>query len=214
MPILLYHHVNDGPDRGRYYVSIDNFRAQMHYLYKEGYTTITPAYLADVLTKGGELPPKPVIITFDDGASDVIQNALPIMESYGFVGAFYVVDTYVDTEGMITSADLKDLVSRGWEIGSHTKTHADLTKDHDQLYEELSQSAVDLGSITGVKVVTIAYPFGLMDEVVVGKVAEYRFKAAMGLGTLNTHSLGTIYYLSRREVQDGYDLEQFIALLK
>jgi hypothetical protein len=89
-PILLYHHVSDEYAGNRYYVTTDNFRAQLQALHDWGYTSITISTLVDVLIHGGNLPPRPVVITFDDGNLDIYQNAFPIMHEMGFVGTFYI----------------------------------------------------------------------------------------------------------------------------
>ena len=67
VPILLYHHVNGHTNSDRYQVSIEDFEAQMKTLFDLGYKTIPVSEFLDVLLSGGELPPKSVIITFDDG---------------------------------------------------------------------------------------------------------------------------------------------------
>jgi hypothetical protein len=72
-PILLYHHVADNGNGIRYFVSRDDFRSQMKALHEWGYTTITTSILAQTITSGGDLPGRPVIISFDDGYADVYQ---------------------------------------------------------------------------------------------------------------------------------------------
>ena len=79
-------------------------------------------------------------------------------------------------------------------------------------YEEL-QSRLDLEEALGVPVKTFAYPFGLTNKYVSQSAQDYGYMAAVGLGTSNEHTWGTLYYLSRREVQGDYNLEQFVGLL-
>lgn len=210
-PILLYHHIAMKDDR--YYISPDVFRQQMEILVSLGYTGITVPQLVDVLQHGGELPERPVVITFDDGDLDVYQNAYPILKGLDLVGTFYVVGTRLNSEEVISVDQLKEMTAAGWAIGCHSMTHIDLTLNHDALTYEAGNCKSFLEKEVGVPVVTFAYPYGTMDEFVAGKVAKYGYTSAVGLGTSSNHTWGTLYYLSRLEVQNTYDLVAFKALL-
>ncbi len=210
-PILLYHHIAVKDER--YYVSPDTFRQQMETLISLGYSGITIPQLVEVLQHGGALPERPVVITFDDGDLDVYQNAFPIMQELGLVGTFYVVGTRLDSDEFIQVDQLKEMTDAGWAIGCHSMTHIDLTLNHETLTYEAGVCKSTLEKEVGVTVSTFAYPYGTMDEFVAGKVAKYGYTSAVGLGTSFDHTWGTLYYLSRLEVQNAYDLEAFKALL-
>lgn len=47
-------------------VRVNDFDKHMMWLKEAGYTSITPEQLYDFVSKGTPLPPKPVLITFDD----------------------------------------------------------------------------------------------------------------------------------------------------
>jgi len=210
-PILLYHHIAVKEDR--YYISPDVFRQQMETLVSLGYTGITVPQLVEVLQHGGELPERPVVITFDDGDLDVYQNAYPILQDLGLVATFYVVGTRLNSEDVISVDQLKEMTGAGWAVGCHSMTHIDLTLNHDALTYEAGNCKSLLEKEVGVPVLTFAYPYGTMDEFVAGKVAKYGYTSAVGLGTSSNHTWGTLYYLSRLEVQNSYDLAAFKALL-
>jgi peptidoglycan/xylan/chitin deacetylase (PgdA/CDA1 family) len=210
-PILLYHHIAVKDDR--YYISPDVFRQQMEVLLSLGYTGVTVPKLVEVLQHGGELPARPVAVTFDDGDLDVYQNAFPVMRDLGLVGTFYVVGTRLDSNEFIGVDQLREMAAAGWAIGCHSMTHIDLTLNHESLTYEAGSCKSYLEEAVGAPVNTFAYPFGNMDEVVATKVAKYGYASAVGLGTLSEHSWGTLYYLSRLEVQNSYDLGAFKALL-
>jgi peptidoglycan/xylan/chitin deacetylase (PgdA/CDA1 family) len=210
-PILLYHHIAIKDDR--YYVSPDVFRQQMETLIALGYTGITVPQLVEVLQHGGELPERPVVITFDDGDLDIYQNAYPILKDLGLVATFYIVGSRLNSEEVISVDQLKEMTTAGWAIGCHSMTHIDLTLNHDALTYEAGNCKSFLEKEVGVPVVTFAYPYGTMDEYVAGKVAKYGYTSAVGLGTSYNHTWGTLYYLSRLEVQNSYDLAAFKALL-
>lgn len=212
VPILLYHHVGTSDLNSRYYIAPEVFERQMRQLKNWGCQTITAAQLADVIQHGGGLPERPVVITFDDGDLDVYENAFPILKELGFVATMYVVASYMDQPNFINTDQLKTLAKAGWEIGSHSSNHADLTLNYNLFYQELYQSREIIEAAVGVEVRTFAYPYGRVDPTVLAKTRDYGYTAGMGLGTSTTHSPYTIYYLSRREVQSSYSLEEFSAL--
>lgn len=213
-PILLYHHVNGENTDSRYRVSVPDFRTQMQTLYDEGYTAITISMLVDALIYGGDLPEKPVVITFDDGHQSVYDNAFPIMQAYGFPGVFYIVANRIhDVPEFVNVEQLITMVNAGWEIGSHGYTHLDLTKNHASAAYDIGQSRVDLRAVLGTEINTFAYPFGEVDPFVAQKVNDSGYRAGMGLGESITHTLGNLFYLHRVEVQGGYSLERFIAMV-
>jgi peptidoglycan/xylan/chitin deacetylase (PgdA/CDA1 family) len=213
VPILLYHHISDAQPGNRYYVPVATFEQQMQWLHDHGYTAITVSQLVDVLLKGGPLPARPVAITFDDGNEDVYQNAYPILKRLGYPATSYIIVTWIGAPNVVTMDELKDLIAVGWEIGSHTMNHIDLTKDHSVLNYELVESRDRLEKDLGITVNTVAYPFGATDFEVTDKTASYGYLAGLGLGTSYNQGMSTLYYLSRMEIQSKYDMATFISML-
>ncbi len=214
VPILLYHRIsNDNSADSRYAVSVTDFKDQMEQLRYWGYTSITIKDLVDHINKGNSLPQRPIVITFDDGNLDVYENAFPIMERYGFTGTVYIVANRLNSEGFLQAEELQELLNHGWEVGSHGMTHTELTQNHALVRNEILQSRLDIEDALGIKVFSFAYPFGTLDWYVSSKVFDYGYRAAVGVGNLTNHSYGTVFNLSRREVQGGIDLEAFAELL-
>ena len=213
-PILLYHHVKEDSSTSRYNVSIPDFRTQMQALYDNGYTAITMSMLLDALIKGRDLPEKPVVITFDDGHQSVYDNAFPIMKNFGFPGVFYIVANRInDIKDFVNVEELQTMIEAGWEIGSHSYTHPDLTKNRASAAYEIGQSRIDLQNTLGVEVNTFAYPYGAMDSFVAQKVNDYGYRAGIGLGLSTTHTWNNIFYLNRIEIHGYYSMETFIGLV-
>ena len=104
-----------------------------------------------------------VSFTFDDGYVDVYDVAYPILDSYGYTGTAFVVVNTIGTPGHMTKDQLLSLQSNGWEIGSHTITHQDLTTlDTAGKTEEIMGSKYLL-SIMGFDIRSFASPYGLYD---------------------------------------------------
>ena len=218
--ILLYHRIAEPPSldslAARYYTSSADFQWQMQALKDWGYTTIPISLLVDAIMKGALLPPRPVVISFDDGYESVYENAYPIMQALGFTGIMYIIVDYVGSQGYMDVGQIQEMTANGWEIGSHSMTHPHLPAVHDQINYEAGQSKSRLASEIGVSVETFAYPYGEIDSFVVDKVAEYGYLAAVGLwnpGPQYVQSLDNLYYLSRIEVRNGTDLATFATML-
>ena len=113
---------------------------------------------------------------------------------------------------MLFRSQVQELVAAGWEIGSHSMTHQDLTKGADINYE-IYQSRVHLESLLGVVANTFAYPYGAGNEFVFGKAYQYGYDAAMGLGNGITHYTWTLYYLSRIPVLYAMTIDDLARLL-
>jgi len=214
-PILLYHHISqpDSPTTSTYYIPPEDFEIQMKALRDWGYTSISISQLVEAILHSARLPNRPVVITFDDGNLDVYINAFPIMQKYGFAGVMYIVVNTLHADGYMGVDQIQEMVAAGWEVGSHSMTHAHLNDAHDLLYNEINQSRIELEGALDLTVRSFAYPFGEMDATVSTQVQSYGYTSAVGLGTLWNQSVYNLYYLSRRPVPGGIDLGTFAAYL-
>jgi peptidoglycan/xylan/chitin deacetylase (PgdA/CDA1 family) len=213
VPILLYHHIADDSTGNRYFIPPATFAQQMQWLHDHQYQTITISQLADAIVYGGSIPERSVVITFDDGNEDVFKNALPIMQQYGYVGTAYIVVNYIGAEGFDTSDEINQLITAGWEIGSHTMSHADLTQDEGKLQYEMGDSLIKLNQKFNVPIKSLSYPFGDIDSEVMFYASQAGYSSAVWLGTSSQHNLNDLYSLERMEVRQEYSLNDFIALL-
>ncbi len=123
VPILMFHHIAVSPVGSRYYVPPAKFEDELKLLHNWGYTTISTTMLVQAIEHGASLPPRPLILTFDDANEDNYTNAFPIMEKYGFTGVLYLPYDYIGTPGYLTVDQVKQMAAAGWEVGSHTLTH-------------------------------------------------------------------------------------------
>ncbi|MCU0653483.1 MAG: polysaccharide deacetylase family protein [Candidatus Pacebacteria bacterium] len=101
-----------------------------------------------------------VSLNFDDGWLNTYRNGYPILKTLGLKSTYYVMADALGDTGYMTLAQVKTLQSSGNEIGSHTKTHADLTTlTPEQLTDEVSGSKTWF-TANGINAATFAYPFG------------------------------------------------------
>jgi peptidoglycan/xylan/chitin deacetylase (PgdA/CDA1 family) len=90
--IVMYHYVRD-LERSRFPaikgLSIDRFRRQLDYI-QSHFTFVTVENLIEAIANPGmELPPNPILLTFDDGYSDHFSNVFPLLDARGIQGCFY-----------------------------------------------------------------------------------------------------------------------------
>ncbi len=214
VPILLYHRIGVSPINSQYYVSPEKFEEQMKLLHDWEYTVIPIELLVKAIKKGADLPPRPVIITFDDGDISVYTTAFPIMQKYGLTGVTYIVGNYMGTDGYMTAEQIKELAAAGWEVGSHSRSHRDLTRLEPAVQQvEIVEARRVLQEATGSPVLTFAYPFGFMGETAGSYVHAAGYIAAMGLGFTSDQGKSNLFWLQRRDVKGTYDIKQFAAFL-
>ena len=214
VPILLYHHISDEKQNNRYFVPVSVFSDQMKWLHEHHYQTITLSQLSDLLVNGGEMPKRAVVITFDDGDEDVIANAFPIMQQYGFVGTSFLIVNWINAPGFITTEQVAQISEAGWEIGSHSMNHVDLTQNMNNLQYEIRNSLLQLEQDYSVDVLSFAYPFGEINPDVIGYTSHAGYTGAVGLGESSQHSWSSdLFYMQRIEIRAEYTMDEFIALM-
>ena len=215
IPIILYHRIDLSPIDSRYYVAPEKFGEQMKLLHDWGYTTITTTMLIQAITQGAELPPRPFLITIDDGNLDNYTNAFPIMQKYGFTGVLYLVGNYIGAQDYMNVDQVLEMHSAGWEVGSHSMSHLDLTKlEPDALRIEIIDSREMLEEKLGIPVLTFAYPFGFKNESALDYVKFAGYMGAMGAsGYTPAQGLWNLYYLQRVEIKGSEDAKTFTRFL-
>jgi peptidoglycan/xylan/chitin deacetylase (PgdA/CDA1 family) len=213
VPILLYHHVALHQSENLYYVPPDAFERQMHLLDAWGYQTISVELLVNAIKQGAELPPKPIILTFDDGSETIYTNALPIMQKYNFTGTAYIVFNYVARHSYMNPEQIRGLYNSGWEIGSHSLSHADLTERSERQMDEIVESRRKLEYLLDVPILSFSYPFGAYDEDSVHYAHYAGYIAAMGLADESLQGNKNLFYLNRQAVKGSDDLRTFALLL-
>lgn len=214
VPILLYHHIGFSlKDENTYYVSPETFDQQMNLLYQWGYRTISVEQIVRAIKEGAQLPPKPILLTFDDGSETTYTTALPIMQRYKFTGTSYIVYNYVGLTHYMNADKIRALYMAGWEIGSHGLSHTNLTARPDRQRDEIVQSRPQLESLLGVPVLSFAYPFGAYDSDSLHYVHFAGYIAAMGLGNETLQGNKNLFYLYRLAVKGTEDIRAFASRL-
>ena len=194
--VLNYHQIKNG--NSYLSVHLDDFDAQMNYLVENGYIAITPDALLSALEGELELPPKPVLITFDDGYSDNYENAFPILQKYGLRATIFIIPAFVGKEGYMTWDELREMEENGVTMQSHTLNHIALEElPDDGLRAELLKSKQMLEEKLGHAVDFVAYPTGTYNLHIAGIAREVGYKGAFTIKYGNV-DLGSNFFALER----------------
>jgi peptidoglycan/xylan/chitin deacetylase (PgdA/CDA1 family) len=174
VPILMYHVIAPPIAHAPFpelYVPKTEFSAEMHRLARSGYRAVTLKRVYDYWRTGRPLPPKPIVLSFDDGYRSHYTNALPVLRSLHWPGVLNLELRNERHSWGLSPAHVRALVAAGWELDSHTINHPDLTTlDPAQLRKEVVDSRRLLRSRFHVPVDFFCYPAGRYDAAVIAAV--------------------------------------------
>lgn len=200
VPVLNYHRIDTGI-RHSLVVPPEEFKKQMQYLHDEGYHTITMDELYDYVTKGTELPDKPVLITFDDGYIDNYKYAFPILKEYNMKATLFMITSAFGESRFINVEQLKEMQANGIDIQSHTVNHKDLRNmSLDQARDELIGSKAVLEDRMKHPVRYIAYPGGFSNKDIDRIAEESGYRMAFTVQAGNVEPGQNLFNLPRQAV--------------
>ncbi|MFQ5994994.1 MAG: polysaccharide deacetylase family protein [Acidiferrobacterales bacterium] len=195
IPVLVYHRVVETPptnSRFNIFVTQADLRWQLGALKKRGFQAVT---FRDILN--GARPPKPVMLTFDDGYEDNLEKLLPLLDEHDAKAVVFVLGDRTMTNNAWDMAQgepearlMNDTQVRAChtsgriEIGSHGLLHRRFPKlEAVEVEREVVDSKHVLEDLISDEVVSFAYPYGEYGqrEVAAVRNAGYRF----GIGTSN-----------------------------
>jgi peptidoglycan/xylan/chitin deacetylase (PgdA/CDA1 family) len=151
----------------------------MEELAEHGYLAVRLRDLYEHWRCGRSLPPKPVVISFDDGYRNVYSDALPVLQALGWPAVLYLHLGMLTRPSGVGPAMVREMIEGGWEVESHTLTHPHLTRlSRAALRSELSTSRKMIQSLFGVRGDFFCYPSGRYDARVVAAVRAAGYLAA------------------------------------
>jgi peptidoglycan/xylan/chitin deacetylase (PgdA/CDA1 family) len=194
VPILTYHEISKrpAPTYRHWTVTPDEFSDQMSWLAGKGYTSLNLDQLMECRAGRAPLPPRPVVLTFDDGCQECVDHATAILPQHGFTGVFYLVTGYMGGVStwmkerrnvelpLIDWQTARDLAASGFSCGSHTVSHHRLGElSLAQSREELARSRATLQDRLGQDIVHLSYPYGSFSPDVRTAAAEAGYQTAV-----------------------------------
>lgn len=210
IPVLMYHSIayEKGNDLR---IPQKIFREQMDIIKHDGFTPITLDELYSHFNDEVKLPPKPIVITLDDGYKDNYENALPVLKEFGFKATVFVITCQTDdSTDFMTSKQLKEMQANGIDIECHTVTHPHL-KDlsYDKQLVELRDSKAKLEKMLNKKINYIAYPYGSYNDDTVKLVQSLGYKMAFTTNEGQANKTQGMFTLDRMYISNANDIAHF-----
>lgn len=168
VPVLLYHHVQPDSEAKRLWqeaLSVDSvmFDQQMSYLVTHGYTAISAKQLVDALLLHTSLPPKSIVITFDDGYKDAYTYVYPILQKYKITANLMISTGLVGGSDYLSWGDIEEMGRSGLVyFTNHTWSHYPIDQGgYDKAKYEIQTGRRQLEEHAGGQTVNIfTYPYG------------------------------------------------------
>jgi peptidoglycan/xylan/chitin deacetylase (PgdA/CDA1 family) len=227
--VLCYHGVTrrssrHPDDKFGLQVREDRFRRHLDYL-RQHYRVIS---FRDYLRarKGQlELPNYSAVITFDDGHRNYYTAAAPVLEDLQMPAVMFLISNRIvangaqsptwcekDDQDYLSWNEVRELMARGFEFGSHTCSHQKLPQvSLDEVNRELSDSKGAIEQQIMTEELPLAYPYGMTTDDIAARAAALgyscAFTTAKGFNSKTTH----LFKLHRTLIGDDDDVPAFAA---
>ncbi|KEA05766.1 polysaccharide deacetylase family protein [Rhizobium rhizogenes] len=186
VPILLYHQIAVPPSRRAPFRSMavhpEAFRNQMAWLKRLGVQGLSLREALPYIQ--GAKTGKVAAITFDDSYANVYENALPVLQEFGFTATNFVVANQVGGSNVwdipngvarapcMSLEQLRKWVALGHEVGSHTLDHVHLPQlPMQEARRQIAHSRELLEDMLDEIVSSFCFPYG--DEMPLDRVLAY-----------------------------------------
>ena len=217
----MFHKIDAIPPQARYpgnYVTPERFDRLLAAVRNWGYESITLDDWISWRANLAELPPRPIVLTFDDGYRSNHTVAWPLLQRYGMGATIFVVtgllagtnrwDADEIQEPLLSADEIRTMHAAGIRFGSHTRTHIGLPGvPAEQAVRELRGSREDLEHVVGQPVTAFCYPYSKQVPSIRRLVQEAGYSVAVrGGGRVNGRGTDP-FALRRIKVEDTTNLE-------
>ena len=213
----MYHSIPDAydpQDTGQMTTPLELFKQQMAHLSGHHFNVISCKTMTDLLENKKPIPPRTVVITFDDGFRNNLRT-LSVLEQYGFPAIFFLSTHVLDGEADYLSwSEAKGLTrSDQFSIGSHSVSHRNLMRlNEPDLRDEIFISKQKLQERIQKPIEYFAIPFGSygsFDERTRGLLQSAGFVSAFStIAGANSHR-SDLFALRRTRISWFYDMTTF-----
>jgi peptidoglycan/xylan/chitin deacetylase (PgdA/CDA1 family) len=169
--ILQYHHVSSDTPRSTS-VSPEELEQHMAYLAEYHQVVSLQTALSSIENKT-PLPERAVVITFDDGYKNILENGHPILKKYGFEYTIFINPSQIDIlNSQLSWDDVKKMSKEGVTFANHTLDHLHLLDRYPnedkanwiaRIKRNITMAEEALSEQLGYSKKWIAYPFGEFD---------------------------------------------------
>lgn len=202
-------------------ISTDTFRQQLNYLKENDYHVTTIGEVAEVIANEGVIPEKTVILTIDDAYRSFYDNALPLLEEFGYRATLFVNSKTAGGGDYMSWKEIKAAMEKGIEIGNHSHGHQhflDIKSEEERRTKfigDLNLSTALFEEHLGFMPDIYSFPYGEYGGVLINALEDkaYRLAAAQYSGVL--YSGSDIYAVPRFPMGGPFaSLEGFIQKLQ
>ncbi len=178
----MYHVIADPPRSAPFpdlYVSRAELAAQVRLLAAAGYQAVTLGRVFDAWHGRASLPPRPIVLSFDDGYRSDVTAARPLLAARRWPGVLNLDLSNLAPSWGVGERGVRRLMAAGWEIDAHSLTHPDLTAlSGAALTREVAGSRREIRRRFGVTARFFCYPSGRYDADVIAAVRAAGFEGA------------------------------------
>jgi peptidoglycan/xylan/chitin deacetylase (PgdA/CDA1 family) len=227
VPILMYHSVTQNPPAATRSLSVRpaDFEWQLRYLRHNNFTGLSFGDLCAHKRTGTPLPPRPVVLTFDDGYADTHEEALPLLLEYGFPATVFVTTGWLRDAGSRAAgrpldrtmawSQVQELHDSGIEVAAHSHSHAQLDQLEDRpLRDELSLGKKLLEERLNQPVPSIAYPYGYWSRRVRDAAEEAGYEQAAAVANAASQPGDNMFAVPRLTVRRSTSPSVFARIAK
>lgn len=194
LSVLAYHAIDDlseDPLLDKYSVPPARFAEQLDYLRYRGWNFVSLDQVMASFDGGPSLPPRAVLLTFDDAYADLLHDACPVLCERDIPAVAFAVTGQIggtnvwDSENgaksleLLDAEGLREIAQRGIEVGAHTVNHRPLTElPVDELDDEIAGAAEMLEQAGLPRPRAFSYPYGHWDAQVAQAVRDAGYEVA------------------------------------
>jgi len=218
IPIITYHKISNENEFGLTTVTLKKFAEQIKFLFESGYSSIT---FVDYLK--GKIPPKPIIISFDDTYQNIFKNAFPVLKQYNYNAVLFIIANFIGKmneweaykiQRKFRHADASEInimISNGYEIASHGLSHSYLPSlSSEKLNDELLTSKNFLENLFQKEILTFSYPYGKYSKKVLDQVTNAGYQFATTNANIFHKKTYRNLNLQRRSIYRNDSLKTFM----
>ncbi len=230
--VLMYHKVSGNGHHDYLTIPANRLEDQFDYLLKEGYSPILLSDLLNYIRVGASLPPKPVLITFDDGYRDNFTHLYPMLKKYGMKANIFLVPSFLQQEHIpennlsgeyLHVRDIQAMNEQLVEFGLHSYDH--------KSYKKLSPAEIDQDIVKSKSMLNtlqipfqpcLAFPYGAFPKrnpiklhTFYKTLATNQIELAFRIGNrLNNLPLKNPLLIQRLDIRGDESFEKFVTLLR
>ncbi|WP_420386409.1 polysaccharide deacetylase family protein [Roseivirga sp.] len=196
-------------------IKLEQFEAHLKYLKENDYQVVTLSEALKRLQKRKRFP-KTAVLTVDDGYLTFYQNAIPLLQQYGFTATVFVNTETVGGSDFMDWKQLQEVQELGIEIGNHSHSHAYfLNTSQEEFESDLELSETEFSTHLGRVPVVYAYPYGEWNPEMAAHLEAKGYLGAVAQNSGILYKEAPQFHLPRFPMSETYArLEDFVSKLK